>query len=399
MTDDDMTALRLIDDWAFATTSSDRRWSAGSGVLERPRQTGAFAGDELVGHTGAFTMELTVPGGSVPAAGVTWVMVAPWQRRRGVLTTMMRHQLDGLKEAGEPVAALWASEAGIYGRFGYGLSSHLVSANVPRGTRLGGLPSTDLAVSLLAGAEALPACRALYERVRLDRPGMVTRSDELWQENLFDDPDTRAGSSAVRCAVARGPEGQPSGYAFFRTKPDWETGSPNGTVEVREILAHTPRAARALLDVLLDLDLMTTTSFWNLPIDHPLLTWAEQGHRLRPTTMDQLWVRLVRLDEALAARRYSAPLEIVLDVTDKHCPWNAGRWRLSADIDGSSLVRTHESADVLLDVSLLAAAYLGEDNLGRAHQAGLLDEATPGSVSRLARALRGDKAPWCAYMF
>ena len=144
---------------------------------------------------------------------------------------------------------------------------------------------------------------------------------------------------------------------------------------------------------------MVTTSFWNLAVDHPLLTWAEQGHRLRPTTMDQLWVRLVRLDEALVARGYSAPLDVGLDVEDERCPWNSGRWRLAADTDGCSVDRTSDSADISLDVSLLAAAYLGADALGRAQQAGLLDERTPGSVSRVARAMRGDAAPWCAYMF
>src|SRR5438105_11399722 len=92
-------------------------------VLDHERMHAAWDDGKIVGGAGAFTFEMTVPGGTVPTAGVTVVGVYPTHRRRGVLRSMMRAQLDDVHERGEPLAALWASEETIYGRFGYGLAS------------------------------------------------------------------------------------------------------------------------------------------------------------------------------------------------------------------------------------------------------------------------------------
>lgn len=399
MSDDDMVALRRVDEWAFAMTSTDSRWDTAAATLERDRQLGAFVDGALAGHTAAFTVDLTVPGGVVPCAGVTWVAVFPANRRRGVLRTLMTRQLAELGESGEPVAALWASEPGIYGRYGYGPASRLASVAVERGVELAGPAAAGVTVRLADLAESLEPCQAVYERLRPTHPGMVSRGPAHWAESSFDDPTTREGWSARRCAVAVDDDGTPLGYAWFRTKPSWRHGSPAGTTEVAEFLAVTAGATRALLDVVLDLDLMATTEVWNLPVDHPLLTLTAGTARVRPVISDQLWVRLVRLAEALTARRYAAEVDVVLEVSDETCPWNEGRWRLSADPSGSTVARTTDPADVALDVARLAGAYLGDDHLERALVAGLVDERTAGRATVLARAMRGDRAPYCPYVF
>ena len=246
--------------------------------------------------------------------------------------------------------------------------------------------------------DELAGCVEVYDRVRPDRPGMVSRSPNAWSEATFDEPDSRGGASPLRCARAVDEDGRTQGYAWFRTRPDWHSGSPEGTVTVTEMLAASPQAAGALQDVVFDLDLMTSTEVWNLPLDDPLLMRI-YSRRLRPVIDEQLWVRLVRLDEALAARSYSAPVDLVLDVRDDLLSENAGRWRLAADETGAVVSRTTAPADVALDVDDLAGGYLGDDHLHRAITAGRLSERTPDAARRLARALRGDRAPWCAYMF
>jgi predicted acetyltransferase len=399
MTDADLPALRHVDGWAFGKPPSDERWAVSSAVLERERQTGAFCADELVGHTAAFTQVLTVPGGSIPAAGVTWVGVSPTHRRRGVASGLMTHQLDALRADGEAVATLWASEPGIYGRFGYGIASRRAGVTVPRPAWLRGGEPGGWSVRLGDAADAIEECAVVYEHARTQLSGMVTRSAQAWREGVFDEPGSAGSSSPLRYALALDETGQAGGYVWFRTAPHWEAGNPDGTVEVFEIVTTSPGSTRALLDVVLDLDLMTRTRFWNLPIDHPLLTWTQHSHRLRPRIDEQLWVRLVRLDEALAARTYSAQVDVVLAVHDEVCPWNAGRWRLSAGADGCVMARSHDAADLSLDVSDLAGAYLGDDVLNRALVAGGIGEHTPGAGRALARAMRADRAPWCAYMF
>ncbi len=101
--------------------------------LPLERMHAAFDGDLIVGGAGAFPFELTVPGGTVGCAGVTVVGVLPTHRRRGVLTALMRAQLEDVRQRGEPVAALWASEEVIYRRFGYGLASLTGEIAIPSG--------------------------------------------------------------------------------------------------------------------------------------------------------------------------------------------------------------------------------------------------------------------------
>jgi predicted acetyltransferase len=399
LTDQDLPSLRRLDGLAFGFEASDSRWEAGSAVLERPRQTGAFVDGLLVGHTAAFTMDLTLPGDMVPAAGVTWVGVSPEYRRRGVMSALMRHQLHALVEDGEPVATLWAAEPAIYGRFGYGVASRKIDVTVPRGPSLSGPGPGDLRLRLGTSAELMPSCVEVYERVRPRVPGMVTRSDQAWRESSYDEPGERS-SSPIRCVVALDQTDAPQAYAWFRTKARWQHGDPDGTVEVVELLASSPTATRALLDLVLDVDLTARTQLWNLALDHPLLTWTQHGHRLQPAIGDQLWLRLVRLDEALAARTYSQELDLVIDVSDHELERNSGRWQLSVDRTGTATVqRTTRQPDVGVDVRDLGAAYLGDDHLHRAARAGLVIEHAAGAAHALARAMRGDRAPWCSFMF
>src|SRR6185503_8066766 len=95
-------------------------------VLEVDRWHAAFDAGRIVGGAAAASYRFAVPGGAqVSGAGVTAVGVQPTHRRRGINAALMRAQLDDVHERGEPIAVLYASEGGIYGRFGYGLSAFL----------------------------------------------------------------------------------------------------------------------------------------------------------------------------------------------------------------------------------------------------------------------------------
>lgn len=399
MTDDDLPALRSVDGWAFGTSISDSRWRVASSALERDRQLGAFDEESLVGHSACLGHVLTVPGGTVPAAGVTWVGVQPSHRRRGVMSALLRRQLTELAEQREPVATLWAAEPGIYGRFGFGVASRRLVVTLRAGTSLGGKPAHIGRLALSDVHDAFDPCHDVYERLRPLRPGMVTRSREAWRESAFDDPADRSGASPLRCAVAYEEVDRPDGYVWFRTQPKWEDGTPDGTVHVHEMLAGSPAAAQALLGVVLDLDLMSGTHIWNLATDDPLLALTEHTARLRARVVDQLWARLVRVEDALAARSYDGAIDLVLDLTDEALPRNAGRWRLAADPTGVDVSRTHATPDLSMDIRTLSGAYLGDDTLARATLAGLVHEHTTGAAAVLGRAMRGERAPYCPYMF
>jgi predicted acetyltransferase len=141
----------------------------------------AVDGEKFVGVAAAYEFSLTIPGGEVPAAGVTWVAVLPTHRRQGVATGLMRHQFDEFRERGEPLAILWSAEAPIYGRFGYGIAAPVHDMNAQKaGFTFRDDPGPVGATRLVTRDEAAELFPPVYERVRTTRPGMLSRSTVHW---------------------------------------------------------------------------------------------------------------------------------------------------------------------------------------------------------------------------
>src|SRR5262249_45696082 len=163
----------------------------------------AYEGDYAVGAAASYPFELTIPGGQLPAAGVTWVGVLPTHRRRGVLTEMMRNQIEDVHERGEPLAILWASEAAIYGRFGYGVAApvHFLEAERAR-FRLRDDPGPVADVRLIDRDEAARLFPPIYETVRRSTPGTLSRTKAWWTESRLADPESwRRGAGPKFYAV------------------------------------------------------------------------------------------------------------------------------------------------------------------------------------------------------
>jgi len=289
----------------------------------------AFEGKRAVGGAGAFPFDFSVPGGSVPCAGVTVVGVYPTHRRQGILTSMMRAQLDAAHERGEPIAALWASDERIYGRYGYGLASHVGEIELPRQYGEFALPlDAGGTVRYVEGDDVSKALGPVWEHVFHERPGMFARSVDWWESRLVEDPPQwRRGAGPRRFATVE-LGGGVEGYAIYRHAPSFEGGIDAGKVAVVEVLARSLQAEATLWRYLLDTEWTSFVSARLLPLDHPLHWILAQPRRMRMRVGDGIWVRLLDVGAALSARSYSAPGPIVFQVTDDFCSWNAGRWKL-----------------------------------------------------------------------
>lgn len=400
-TTDEFAGLARVIEYAFGEAPDEETAGRERELLEFDRTLAAFDGDAIVASAAAYSYDMTVPGGSVPTAGVTWVSVLPTHRRRGILTALMRRQLDDIKEAGrEPIAALWASEPAIYGRFGYGAASVSVGLTVPRSAnRLRAVPGTDgLRVRLVEPAESVPLVLPVYDHERGRRPGMFALSDKLQQMRNYVPERAREGASPVRVVLVEDDEGVRA-YARYTTKAHWSAGGPDTTVVVREVQGRDAAALATVWAYLLDIDLAARTEIRNRPVDDPLLGLLVDPRRAQPTLGDGLYVRIVDVGAALAARTYAAPVDVVLEVRDDFCPWNTGRWRLVGDATGARCERTEDAADLGLDVRELGATYLGGTSLHGLADAGLVTEHSPGAVRELSAGLRHEPAPWCPLVF
>ena len=392
--DDELRAAMQAAEGAFGAELEDEDWEREQKFLPASRALAAFDGGKPVGLAGAYAFDLTIPGGQLPCAGVTYVGVLPSHRRRGILRDFMRHQLDDVRAWGEPIAALWASESAIYGRFGYGHSAPDFSTKSVRSRfALRDEPPTA-AIRLVDADEAYRLFPPVYDRVRAHRAGMLTRTETWWKDGKLADPKSqRRGASKKFFAVVE-VDGEAEAYAIYRIKEEWEDSLPKGNVRVLEAIAATTRAELALWTFLHEIDLTVRVEVFHLDPATPLLLAARDPRALTVKLGDGLWLRLVDLDAALKARSYKPGASIVLEVTDELCPWNAGRYRVGDDAG-----RTEDTADLALDTADLASAYLGAFDFHRLVHAGRAEERREGAAEAATLLFRTDLPPYCPEVF
>lgn len=314
----------------------------------------------------------------------------------------MRRQLDDVRAGGEPLAVLTASDPAIYGRFGYGTAAYSMSVEIDTTrVRLSVPPGTDdIRLRLVDPRKALADCERVYAALVAGRPGMPARQPGWELLSLLDPESDRKGASPLKCVVAERADGEVVGYARYRVTPDWELAGSDGKVQVVDLDALDPAAYAALWRYVFSVDLTWSVRAHKRPADDALLHLVTDVRRSRALLRDSLHVRLVDLPAALAARTYGAPLDVVLEVEDTFCPWNAGRWRLFAGADGAAVcTRTEDPADLELSVRELGAAYLGGTTLHSLASAGLVREVRAGALAAASRAFAGDVAPWLPHGF
>ncbi len=366
----------------------------------------------LVGVYSAYDMQLTVPGPGeapvqLPMDGLTWVGIHPDHRRKGLLTRMMADHLHRVHDRGEcAVAGLHASEAAIYGRFGYGCASLDVKLTLGRGTELrapkavaDAADQVQVHMVTLPTQEGMAALHEAHLRTARVSLGAVTRPDAMAGTWWRDRPKARGEKEQRRLLLARR-DGELTGYAAFRRESRWEEGVPQGTVQVVELGAADDATLLALARRLVGFDLTGKVVLWSRSVDDPVLWWAGGPRSADLRASDSLWLRLVDVPRALTERGYAAPCDLVVEVEDTVCPWNAGTWRLAVGEDGrATCERSQEAADLTLPVAVLGAAYAGGRSVASLVRTTGGTEHTPGSVGRLSRAMLSDVAPLGAIGF
>ncbi len=365
-------------------------------VVEIDRSIGAFDGETLVGTAGAYSLRLTVPGGEVDCAGVTMVGVVPTHRRRGVMTAMMNQQLRDVAERGEPLAALWASEDAIYGRFGYGPATMQALIDVPRhrGRFLDDGP-VEGTLRLVDRDEAIERFPAVYDRVRETTPGMFRRSEKWWRHRIARNPTRDEEGPFFRALLEH--DGEPAAYAIYRVHQQWERGASRGHVDLREVMAATPRGHRDIWEFLFGIDLVESVrsaSFF-LPSDHPLQLMLAEPRYLNFLSSNGLWLRIVDVGAALSARSYEAESAPTIEVHDPLLEQNTGTWSL---VDGKASKVTGEEGEIKLGIGELGALYLGQFTFAQMLAAGRI-EGTPDAIARADDMWRTRVAPWCPEIF
>ena len=369
-------------------------------MTDLSRRIAAFVDGTLCGTAGSFAEQLTVPGGvTVPMAAVTQVTVLPTHRRRGLLREMMQTQLHDVRQRGELVAMLIAAEWPIYGRFGYGMAIEAAGTIVDAAAAEFRDPDLRGSVEIVD----LPTLRSLappvFDQHRLVTPGAISRGDIMWdiRTGVTPRPDDPPVKGRVR-VLRRDAAGTVDGYAVYETAEEWVHNRPQIKLSVLELITATDAAYVDLWRFLCSIDWVTEVNAHVRAVDEDIRHLFVNGRVARQADRsDHMWVRLLDVPGALAARRYEVPVSVVLDVRDDI--FGDGRYRLEGDAGGATCVPTDEPADIALGVEVLGGTYLGGVSLLPFALAGRIDERTPGALAQLDHGLRTARAPWATTGF
>lgn len=359
----------------------------------------AFVDGQLVGATAMLSLGLTVPGlRTVPMGGVTSTGVIATHRRRGLLRQMMQAMFDQALERGEVVAGLSASEGSIYGRFGFSPATTRTRWEIERTDAA--LIESYASAGTLELTDAATARRlwpVLHDVVRRQRVGEVSTLAERW-DSLSDASSGTDG--ALHYLTHTGPDGELDGIAHYRL-PWSPVLEETGTLVVERLDATTDEAYRALWRLLLDVDLTRRIVAASRPADEPLRWMLRNPRALRVTRQsDNLWVRLLDVPTALAARSYETSGTLVFAIdADPMCPHNAGTWRLQTDRNGATCSRVDAPPEVSMDIQCLGSLYLGGVSPFLLASAGRLRQHRAGATATASRLFRTDPAPFNAMGF
>ena len=394
ITDDDLVTYSRTMATGFDAHLSDTEIEQRRPTIDVDRTHAAFDGDAMVGTARSFPTELTVPGGAtIDVGAVTNVTVMPTHRRRGALTGMMQAQLDDIASRGESMAILIASESTIYGRFGYGPASWNVTVEVETSRGRFAEPAKDQSLRVVERDEMRRVAPGIYERFRVQQHGAIGRGEWTWDvllgviETRYNEP-VRKGFHVLHA----------DGYLVYGVDDKWEDRHPLSTLNVLELVALTSEAYDSLWRFAIGHDLKARVVAEDRPEVEPLPLLLADPRRVRQRgRSDFLWVRLLDVPAALAARTYGADDRLVLEVVDRFRPAGGGRFRL--DGGDRSCVATTDDPDLTIETRDLGAAYLGGTPLWPAVVAGRLQEHTPGAVERADLLFRTTSPPWCNTWF
>jgi predicted acetyltransferase len=369
--------------------------------LELARTWAAYDGERIVATLRTFGTEMTVPGCDVLSAdAVTSVATTPSHRRRGALTSMMTASLQAAVERDDPISILIAARWPIYGRYGYGPATNLAEYSIDTGIADFGAHGRWGVVEYVDTATGYALMPALFDRFRRAQSGAISR-DYVDFDREFGKSTVPGRKAWVGWVVVHRPasNAEIDGLLRYHVDEEWDGMRPKSTAVIDDLVSTNTEAYAALWKLCCDLDNIATLTAENRSVDESL-PWmlADARAMVQTRRFDNIWVRILDVEVALAARRYLTTGSLVIEVRDamNHA---AGRYLLEAGPDDASCTRTTNAPDIELDVTTLGAAYLGGTSLQTMAAAGLVVEHRAGATALADAMFRWTAVPWCNTWF
>jgi predicted acetyltransferase len=357
----------------------------------------AFESGQLATCYAAWPFTMRLNGAPVAIAGVTTVSTLPVYRRRGHLRAIMDADFHRLHDSGGPaIAALYASLAAIYQRYGYGIVSTHVSYRVEPRYLTFSRPETLRGGLREVTRDDAGLLNDTYRRFRDPRNGYLHRSRASWAAGPLEDP--LAGHALSLLVYEE--DGEPQGYVIYTTgHGPYEGPGGDQLLQIRDLVWLTPAAYRAIWEHIGRFDLVREVLWRSVPPDDPLPHLLLEPRMLRATARDGILARIVDLPRALAERPYGAAGTLTFEVRDEMCPWNAGRWLLETSGAESRVERTTAEPHLTMPVQTLSMLLFGQISATDAARMGRLDAHDQSALDRWDLVMRTRYRPYCADQF
>ena len=348
--DTDWPAFCHADGYGFGVTYTPERIERIRPLHDLSRFRMVVDDGQIAAVAGSYAFDVTLPGGvCVPMGGVTWVATIPTHRGRGLMRQVIEAVHNDIDARGEAVAGLYASQGGLYPRFGYGIASRRVEVTINR--HLARLRpefrGAGSDVRIVAGDDVVPAIEPLWDRFRRLRATEVSRPDLRVSFEVEQSSPPDGGYSAPVYLV------HPDGYAKYMTKMDWGDGHPQHAMDLIELAAVTPDAHAALWSVLLSMDLIGTIHSSRLPIDDPVPSLLIDPREVRTTgNNDGVWFNIRDVSIAFGARCYRTEDRFVVEVDGK-------KWAIEGGLEAGSCRAARTKADLVTDRAGLGSLLSG----------------------------------------
>lgn len=386
ISDDEFDSWVRTEAWGFGHHAPGELVRVARSGTDMGRTFGAFDDRDIVGTTVTRTSAITIPGGTAKLGFVDDVAVLPTHRRRGIMTRMMRAQLDQMRERGEPLAALSASESLIYERFGYGIATWFHRWKIDRRhTAMKIPPNEGGRIQFISAEAAREEWPKLHAKMRESRIGMVRYSEGYWRAALWDAEFQRQGATEF-FHVAYLRDDRVAGLCTYRIR--------ERAVLVVFLLGEDAEVEAELWEYCFGIDLTLEIQAFVRPTDDPLPWRLEDPRRLERSLGDHMWLRLVDVKEALSVRGYAESASMTFRVRDEFCPWNDGVYLLEAGVDGAECTVDGCEPQIELSVSDLGAAYLGGVTFSTLARAGRVKELKRGALALADSVFRTEREPW-----
>ena len=354
----------------------------------------AFVDGKLASSFSTIPFTMRANGKAMALAGVSTVGTQPEYRRRGLVRRIHTQAVADMRDAGQPVAALWASQAAIYQRYGYAMSTLRRSYAIDTVDIAfhDGNPGTGR-VERMDLATGFDVVKQTYIAFVAERMGYLHRSKELWLRDVLASVEADGPTWA---AVCYDQEGGAQGYVIYTLRADKVDHPARGQeLVVRDLVWLNQDAYRSLWSFIASHDLVGRVVWRAAPIDDPALEFFLEPRLLNATDREGAWFRIVDAPAALAGRGYDTTSELAIGIEpDPLTPWNDGTWRLETGLGGAHMAKTAGSADIRLDVRTLTSLFTGFRSALHLANWGLL-HGDRQAVARADAIFRTRHAPHC----